>query len=162
MTGNYPGKYRKVTTVQTEKGTYKTVDTDEWHTEDGADMREIIEVKELFDVGPVTYPAYPDTTVAARSYTVWMESNGVKTVISGETESRAEGAEVITDSFNGVPVVSIPASIDSDDLDQLRSDATKCSGESNDEPETISDERKRDIARKYKRAGRILERYKKD
>ena len=29
--------------------------------------RTILEVRELFDVSPVTYPAYPDTTVALRS-----------------------------------------------------------------------------------------------
>jgi len=45
-----------------------TTKEDDWqYTDDGPDRREIIEVKELFDVGPVTYPAYPDTTVAARS-----------------------------------------------------------------------------------------------
>ncbi len=34
--------------------------------EDGIALREILSVAELFDVSPVTYPAYPDTTVAAR------------------------------------------------------------------------------------------------
>ena len=34
---------------------------------DGPDRRTILEVEELYDVSPVTYPAYPDTTVAARS-----------------------------------------------------------------------------------------------
>ncbi len=45
-----------------------TTKTDKWEmVEDGPDRRTIIEVKELFDVGPVTYPAYPDTTVGVRS-----------------------------------------------------------------------------------------------
>ena len=30
-------------------------------------VRTIVKVKRLFDVSPVTYPAYPDTTVASRS-----------------------------------------------------------------------------------------------
>ena len=41
---------------------------DQWEiVKDGPDIRTIIEVDELFDVSPVTYPAYPDTTVALRS-----------------------------------------------------------------------------------------------
>ena len=33
----------------------------------GLDIREVVDV-DLFDVSPVTYPAYPDTDVAVRSY----------------------------------------------------------------------------------------------
>ena len=44
-----------------------TVDEDRWETRDGAQFRIISRFKELFDVGPVTYPAYPDTTVSARA-----------------------------------------------------------------------------------------------
>ena len=40
---------------------------DSWSQKDGRAMRVINEVEELFDVGPVTYPAYPDTAVATRS-----------------------------------------------------------------------------------------------
>ena len=44
------------------------VDADEWTKADGEMMRRTIKkVKRLFDVSPVTYPAYPDTTVALRS-----------------------------------------------------------------------------------------------
>jgi hypothetical protein len=44
------------------------VDTDEWkYLQDDTVERTIIKVRQLFDVGPVTYPAYPDTTVATRS-----------------------------------------------------------------------------------------------
>lgn len=40
---------------------------DEWtEDKDGRQVRTIVSVRELFDVGPVTFPAYPDTTVAAR------------------------------------------------------------------------------------------------
>lgn len=34
---------------------------------DGVNVRTIMKVSRLFDVSPVTYPAYPDTTVAVRS-----------------------------------------------------------------------------------------------
>lgn len=44
------------------------VDKDEWHeAEDGTARRTILKVRELFDIGPVTYPAYPDTVVSARA-----------------------------------------------------------------------------------------------
>jgi HK97 family phage prohead protease len=41
------------------------------HAEGQADLRTITEVSELFDVGPVTFPAYPDTSVAVRSRDLW-------------------------------------------------------------------------------------------
>lgn len=44
---------------------FKTIE-DAWNTEDGGEIRTLKDV-ELFDVSPVTFPAYPDTTVAARS-----------------------------------------------------------------------------------------------
>ncbi len=40
--------------------------TDSWDLEDGEDMRTLGKVK-LYDVSPVTFPAYPDTDVATRS-----------------------------------------------------------------------------------------------
>lgn len=42
-------------------------DGDKWVEEGGAITRTIKRVAELFDVSLVTYPAYPDTTVALRS-----------------------------------------------------------------------------------------------
>lgn len=44
-----------------------------WGVEDGEDIRTLTDV-ELFDVSPVTYPAYPDTQVAVRSHDSWKES----------------------------------------------------------------------------------------
>ncbi|KKN06773.1 hypothetical protein LCGC14_1073790 [marine sediment metagenome] len=45
-----------------------TTAEDDWkYLEDGSVERTIIKIGELFDVGPVTYPAYPDTSVAVRS-----------------------------------------------------------------------------------------------
>jgi HK97 family phage prohead protease len=44
------------------------VDKDEWHTdEDGTTVRTVRSVKEVYDVGPVTFPAYEDTVVSSRS-----------------------------------------------------------------------------------------------
>lgn len=44
-----------------------TVLDDEWSMVDGKDTRTIKRVKALYEVSPVTYPAYSDTTVAKRS-----------------------------------------------------------------------------------------------
>ncbi len=44
---------------------FRTI-TDSWRTIDGEEVRTLEEV-ELFDVSVVTYPAYPDTSVAVRS-----------------------------------------------------------------------------------------------
>jgi len=45
-----------------------TVERDEWEFNDNEpDRRVITKIDRLFDVSPVTYPAYPDTSVAARS-----------------------------------------------------------------------------------------------
>lgn len=40
--------------------------SDRWGTEEGVDMRELLKVK-LYDVSPVTFPAYPQTDVGVRS-----------------------------------------------------------------------------------------------
>lgn len=51
-----------------------TTAEDDWkYLEDGKVERTIVRVGELFDVGPVTYPAYPDTTVATRSLDAFKE-----------------------------------------------------------------------------------------
>jgi HK97 family phage prohead protease len=39
----------------------------EWETRNGKDHRRVLKLSRLYDVSPVTYPAYNDTTVAARS-----------------------------------------------------------------------------------------------
>jgi HK97 family phage prohead protease len=45
-----------------------TVEKDEWeYRDDGTAVRTITEIGELFDVGPVTYPAYPATSVSMRA-----------------------------------------------------------------------------------------------
>ena len=68
---------------------------DEWknlHGEkpDEPATRTIIEVDELFDVSPVTYPAYPDTSVALRSM-----DKAKETVFKPATESDVLNASLV-------------------------------------------------------------------
>lgn len=45
-----------------------TVNKDSWYEdEDGATCRDLMEAGDLYDVGPVTYPAYEQTSVSARA-----------------------------------------------------------------------------------------------
>lgn len=45
-----------------------TVEKDNWERkEDGTYVRTIVQIEQLYDVSPVYYPAYEDTTVALRS-----------------------------------------------------------------------------------------------
>lgn len=48
--------------------------SDSWEKRAGKNIRTLEEV-ELFDVSPVTYPAYLDTSIAVRSLKVWEEQN---------------------------------------------------------------------------------------
>ncbi len=49
------------------------IKTEEWseEKEGGMATRTLVEVDRLFDVSPVTFPAYPDTSVALRSLEEW-------------------------------------------------------------------------------------------
>jgi HK97 family phage prohead protease len=46
---------------------------DNWEEVDGQIIRTLIDI-ELFDVSPVTFPAYPQTEIAQRSMGVWQEA----------------------------------------------------------------------------------------
>jgi len=54
-----------------------TVKVDEWEEDrsTGKTTRTLKEIDELFDVSPVTFPAYPDTTVAKRSLDTYKKSS---------------------------------------------------------------------------------------
>jgi len=82
-------------TVQHMSFGFQTIQ-DEWTTEDGETVRELVEVH-LLDTGPVTFPAYPQTSAAVRSL---LEHEGAKTEeIQGYTELFAAiGREDLTGS----------------------------------------------------------------
>ena len=52
---------------------FRTVE-DKWEIKDGHDLRTLIEV-ELFDVSPVTFPAYPDAAVAVRGLQAFKDAS---------------------------------------------------------------------------------------
>lgn len=69
---------------------------DKWETIDGEEIRTLEDVQ-LIDVSIVTYPAYPDTTIAKRSLHEWRkdEPNGdIKTPMRSDGGSDSESAEV--------------------------------------------------------------------
>ncbi len=91
---------------------------DDWkYNEDGSVERTIIKVGELFDVGPVTYPAYPDTTVAVRSMDAHRKN-----------------------------------------IEQEERNTEQKSDEEKREDERINRENQRETKRKYRLAGRIINR----
>ncbi|UXZ20669.1 HK97 family phage prohead protease [Pseudomonas sp. YeP6b] len=47
---------------------------DTWHEEDGVVVRTIYKIAELRDVGPVSFPAYPDSSAAQRSLDAWKQA----------------------------------------------------------------------------------------
>jgi hypothetical protein len=51
------------------------VKRDEWEDTNGEKIRTLVEIENLFDVSPVTFPAYQATSVdvALRSMDAWME-----------------------------------------------------------------------------------------
>jgi len=68
---------------------FRTV-SDSWRKEDGDVIRELIEAQ-LFDVSPVTYPAYPQTDISARSfYEARMKDFGTTPDPEAEAKAKAE------------------------------------------------------------------------
>lgn len=55
------------------------VEDDRWENRDGVIVRTILKFEEILDMGPVTYPAYSDTTVSARSLEKAAELRNVPT-----------------------------------------------------------------------------------
>ncbi len=53
-----------------------TVGDDVWTAEGDEVTRTITRIDRLYDVSPVTFPAYPDTSVAARAFADWCKREG--------------------------------------------------------------------------------------
>lgn len=71
-----------------------TVKNDRWYTNtDGLTIREIVEVDELFDVSPVTYPAYTDTDVSARTKEALAEYRSTQSAVGAGGSGDKDEAE---------------------------------------------------------------------
>jgi len=62
---------------------------DTWREEDGVAIRTIYRLESLRDVGPVSFPAYPDAASAQRSLDVWKQAKGEGLHLSAITEKRS-------------------------------------------------------------------------
>lgn len=74
---------------------------DRWGHEDGMDVRELQKVK-LFDVSPVTFPAYPQTSVGVRSADEVYEArkNQLKSRNEAEISKNLRKLEMLKQKFN--------------------------------------------------------------
>jgi len=112
-----------------------TTEEDDWkYLKDGSVERTIVKVGELFDVGPVTYPAYPDTTVAARSLERVLNENETPVATEPEEERADPAVEV---------ELTTPPEVNAEPVLDL-----------------IDDERMRIAWVNYRKLGRMLNRFK--
>lgn len=78
-----------------------TISDDEWEERKNDDgeveevTRVIKKVKRLYDVSPVTYPAYPDTSVALRSLEAWKEEHKEENTETQKTPLRDRAEALI-------------------------------------------------------------------
>ena len=69
---------------------------DHWETKDEMQIRTLLEVR-LMDVSVVTFPAYPDTSVAVRSQQAWHDSSGMaQDEILRKRQQMAEASVALT------------------------------------------------------------------
>lgn len=63
---------------------------DEWYeNEDGVIIREIHKISRLYDVSPVTYPAYQEASSTARSLEAWKEARNSGAILKAVTQKAA-------------------------------------------------------------------------
>lgn len=116
-----------------------TVAEDDWkyYEDERPDERTIVKIGRLFDVGPVVYPANPETSVSARDYSVAQRSlDKFKENKKQKKEADDKGQEIRKDDI-------IPAT---------------ATIEETEESEKIKRERRIEIQRGYQEAGCILKR----
>ncbi|MBC2655086.1 HK97 family phage prohead protease [Pseudomonas sp. MSSRFD41] len=68
---------------------------DTWHDENGVVVRTIYKIAELRDVGPVSFPAYPDSSAAQRSMDAWKQAQ--KEGLEGRAQFERDARERLLD-----------------------------------------------------------------
>lgn len=156
-----------------------TIAEEDWKYYDGDRLpeRTIIKLKKLYDVGPVTYPAYQDTSVAARSLELFKDGNKNSEEerdkeqtgdITDEQEEENENRKTYTceciecghtEKFEKhCKDVKCPEC--GGDMRRKERPGPGRSGQeekSGDSTEVyIDDDRQRDVKRKYRKMGRII------
>jgi HK97 family phage prohead protease len=84
-----------------------TVEKEKWSSGDGIDTRELTEVK-LFDVSPVTFPAYTETDVGVRAYEAYRAETRAKSEaekLTAQTEKRAADAAKLQHYKNKLKII---------------------------------------------------------
>jgi len=121
-----------------------TVAEDSWNYDTEPMERTIIRCDQLFDVGPVCYPAYPDTTVAARSLDAHKAALEVE---KPPDESLTE--EEIKEEFRQV---------DEERTESNASPENPDGAETEETPTPLTPEKKRALGVAYRKLGRIINR----
>lgn len=87
-----PDMYRDIKAGLIDKMSFAfTVEKQTWVEEEGrTDLRTVDEIKELFDLSPVTYPAYKQTDLMARSLEQIAEEHKAETSTEEEAPSTEE------------------------------------------------------------------------
>lgn len=79
---------------------FRTVEDDWKYKNNGNEAeRTLIEV-ELHDVSPVTYPAYPDTSVGLRSLDKWKDEHGTPSIESDDEDLRGDVQRHLSSEVN--------------------------------------------------------------
>lgn len=101
---------------------------DEWHEVDGITRRELLEVR-LWEVGPVTFAAYPQTTVQARSaYYKQLEKRGANlaALLNRLIEQMLEDDPNLTRADIVADMAEEAGDIDPDTVNQILRAAVDC------------------------------------
>ena len=78
-----------------------TIEDESWEERDGALIRTVNKVARLYDVSPVTYPAYQNSTAGLRtSAPIEMEQREVEVEVKQEEEEKQQEPEAVTEGTN--------------------------------------------------------------
>jgi len=127
-----------------------TVAEDDWkYFDDKPSERTIVRIGSLFDVGPVTYPAYEDTSVSVRA----LEMAKVRSEETADGPQDPPADDPVEDAEPG----DAAQDAEPDDAPEQHPDGREHPPADDDSAtDEISPERRREIAKEYRHMGRII------